>query len=275
MTRRRSSEARPSHTPEARPSESDTPEVPCAAYDVAVLDWGIGGFGFVRAFQSLHPESRLVYFSDSGRTPYGLMPVRELRPRLGEIALWARDHGARHLVVACNAASSALGADAYALPVLGIVEAGVMQVYQSGYQRVAILGGRRTVLSGAYARPLRAHGLEVVQRIAQPLSALVEAGELTGPRVEATLTKITRGLGDVDAVVLACTHYPAIAPAIQAHLPGVGLLDPAVALARSVPPPAARGGASLTCYTTGSPESSRRTAEAAFGLDPGPFFTVL
>ena len=173
-------------------------------------------------------------------------------------------------MVACNAASSALDRD-WAVPVVGIIETGIAQVCRSGHSRVAVWGGRRTILSGAYARPLRSRGIHVVQRVAQPLSALVERGKSSGPQVDAALAKVTRGLGEVSAIVLACTHYAALEPAIRARTPGVALLDPAEALAHVVPGPTGGGPPVLECHTTGPPRSSRRAAQRAFGLDPGRF----
>jgi len=239
--------------------------------DAVVLDWGIGGFGFLWAYQRRHPDARLVYLSDSGTTPYGLLPRAALRHRLREVGAWSAARGARRLVVACNAASSALDDSPLGVPVSGIIEAGVSLVRAGGFSRVGVIGGRRTILSRAYATPLRQLGLDVQQRVAQPLSALVEAGILQGARVDDVLAHVLRGLRSVDALVLACTHYPALAERIQAHLPGVTLLDPAERLARDVPGPRVKSRAQLECYTTGGATRSREAAHMAFGRDPGEF----
>ncbi len=245
-----------------------------SAFDMAVLDWGVGGFGFVWAYRELHPWARLLYLSDSGNTPYGLLTRAALQRRLGEVACWSREMGAPKLIVACNAASSAIAPSPHAVCVQGIIHAGLSRVEAGGFRRVAVIGGRRTILSRAYATPLRRLGLEVRQRVAQPLSALVEQGVLQGPRVDVALTRVLRGLGGVEALVMACTHYPALRSAFAARLPGVSLIDPARALAHRLPAPDRRRTGRLRVCTTGDALRSRDSAGGAFGRDPGEFEVV-
>jgi glutamate racemase len=55
----------------------------------------------------------------------------------------------------------------------------------------------------------------------------------------------------VDTVVLGCTHYPLLAGAIAAELPGVALVDSAAAVAAEVAerfPGAARAGAATHAF---------------------------
>src|SRR5262249_29716764 len=113
------------------------------------------------------------------------------------------------------------------LQATGVIEHGLAMVEKGGYQKVGILGGRRTVLSQSYARPLRRSGCVVRGRVAQPLSALIEQGEIESPAMTDLLRPLVAPLRSMDAVVLACTHYPAVRPQIQALLPGVELVDPA------------------------------------------------
>ena len=84
----------------------------------------------------------------------------------------------------------------------------------------------------------------VIQRVAQPLSARVEAGDLDSPHVRAEVERIVHPLRRADAVLPRCTHYPALMPLFRAELPGVTLLDPAQSLAawvsRSWPMPSGR-----------------------------------
>lgn len=63
-------------------------------------------------------------------------------------------------------------------------------------------------------------------RIAQPISGLIERGITSGPKLEAVLDDILIGREEVDAVLMACTHYPAARAVIQAKLHGVELVDP-------------------------------------------------
>ena len=247
---------------------------------IGILDWGIGGLGFFKALRQRHPDIPVVYWSDAGETPYGKLPPARLAARVREVAGRLAGLGARRVVVACHAASTVL-------PALGVVEtAGVVATRggpvemtgvithalrltrNSRARRVGVIGGRRTIRSGIYRQGLAASGLVVHQRVAQPLSARVEAGDLSSAALEGELTAILRPLRHVDALLLACTHYPALVPRFAAHLPDARLLDPVDELLgwvsrhwRADSPPAPD-----RFLTTGDPKAMRRAAAVAFGV---------
>src|SRR5690606_19551514 len=132
------------------------------------------------------------------------------------------DEGCMEVVVACNAASTVLPdpmlqrrATARGCTVVGVIEPTVAAVQRLGLHEVAVIGGRRTIESRAYAEPLERSGCRVEQRVAQPLSALVERGVTEGPRLHACLAEILDPLGHAEHLVLACTHYVAALPAIR------------------------------------------------------------
>ncbi len=243
-----------------------------------ILDWGIGGVGVLRALRERGVDDDVVYLSDAGVVPYGKQGRAALRTRLAQVAaLFARE-GAADVVVACNAASCALDGDdemfetpSGSVVLHGIVPAAVAAAAASPARRIGVLGGGRTIASGVYQERLPAAGARALRfAVAQPLSAFVEAGRLDGDDVVAAVRAALDALGDVDAVLLACTHYPALAP-VFARLGAAPLLDPAAHVA--VPPRAARArgapGASLRFLTTGDPAAARVSASRAFGVDVG------
>ena len=204
---------------------------------LAVLDYGIGGLDVWRALHNLVPARALIYLSDSGYTPYGKLTADALARRLETLARDLKQRGASALVIACNAASSALppmGDAALCLPTLGIIDAGVAITLSSGCQRIGVIGGGRTIQSGVYQTLLERAGLDVSARVAQPLSICVEAGDVSSPKLQRHLDELLAPLTSCDALLLACTHYPALTPLIAARLPGVKLLDPARELARQI-----------------------------------------
>ncbi|MEM4251558.1 MAG: aspartate/glutamate racemase family protein, partial [Candidatus Bathyarchaeia archaeon] len=114
---------------------------------LAVLDWGIGGMGFYRAIKARFPRTSILYWSDSGATPYGRMSRTELVSRLQVVSGILQQEGASALVVACNAASTVLAEACLSIPHTGIIEHAVSAVKSSGVSSLGIVGGRRTILS--------------------------------------------------------------------------------------------------------------------------------
>ena len=258
---------------------------------LCLLDWGIGGFGVARAIltatatatatAAAHANASGIevgYFSDSGTAPYGTLSAEALRARIELVAHALAARGVRHLVLACNAASTVATNARWPaeLDVTDVISHGVALVKTARVREVGIVGGARTIRSGCHARALRALGIRVRPRIAQPLSAFVERGILHGAEVEAEVARIVAPLrrGGVPALLLACTHYPALAPLFRAALPDTRLLDPADAIAKAVVRitstlPVLRGGSRIVAMTSGSPEAMRAAARRAFAIDPG------
>jgi glutamate racemase len=62
---------------------------------------------------------------------------------------------------------------------------------------------------------------------------LLEEGQFRGPVVDEVVKMYLRGLkGRIDTLILGCTHYPLLKPAISAYLKGVHLVDSAQEVAR-------------------------------------------
>lgn len=243
---------------------------------VGLLDWGIGGLSIYRLLKERRPETPVVYLSDTGAKPYGRMARHELQARLRRVVDELARRGVSHVVIGCNAASTALeDLRRRALPVryvVGVIEPAVRHLARLRPEKAALIGGRRTVLSGVYRRALAAHGITVRGRVAQPLSAHIESGDTGSPALEAECRRILEPLRHASHLLLACTHYPAIAPLLARCLPPeVQLVDPAGALVVEILalpdlPSGAAGSAVDAFVTTGDSEAMRRAAWTAFGV---------
>jgi len=238
---------------------------------LGIVDWGIGGVGLVRALDRLAPELPLLYWADAGVTPYGRTGTAELTSRLTTVIATLAEMGATEVVLACNAASTVVGQlDTAAVPVEGIIAHGVASVPDQITGLVGVVGGRRTIAGGHYRRGLARPDRMVLSRVAQPLSAHIEAGRAGSPEFLADLARILAPLRRANALVLACTHYPAASSWFAAALPQTLLIDPVERLAAAVASrhPHAQGtpGRGPRAYfTTGDPGAMRRGAASAWG----------
>lgn len=191
---------------------------------IGVLDWGVGGLGVVASLRGRGVKDSVVYVSDSGSTPYGRMDREVLSDRVQRVCEWMVKEGCGLVILACNAASTVREhLDVGDVPIVGMIACTADYVERQGYAEVGLLGGRRTVESQAYERALAALGCatKVRARVAQPLSALVEAGVLEGRELEREIEEIVAPLRDVSVLVSGCTHYAAIRPKIEMMLPAL------------------------------------------------------
>ena len=219
--------------------------VPAAELPViGVLDWGIGGLFAVERMLSREPTLDLAFLSDAGNTPYGRQSRVQLRASVRQGIHRLRQMGAGPILVACHSASRVLP-DLDLDDVTGVIQP--RTVPRGG--TILVLGGMRTIRSGVWRAALRHHG-RVVQRIAQPLSAAVEAGRTQHPETRRTLEQILTPVRAANTVVLACTHYVALMPAIRTLMPHARIIDPALEWATTLP--LQGGSGQRVAYTTGS-----------------------
>lgn len=208
---------------------------------VGVFDSGVGGLSILAELHRQAGAESFVYLADQAWAPYGNRTLDEVRARSFAIADHLLARGVKAIVVACNTASAAalheLREVFPAVPFIGM-EPAVKPAAESSRRRVVgVLATRATFQGELYSSVVDRHanGVRVVERAGSGLVELIEAGTLGGGAIEDLLrTHLTPMLDEgIDTLVLGCTHYPFIAPAIRAILgEGVRLIDPAPAVAR-------------------------------------------
>jgi glutamate racemase len=221
---------------------------PRAEQPIAVFDSGVGGLTVLHELLVSLPTEDYLYLGDTARFPYGDRRQRELRAFALEIADHLVGEGAKLLVVACNAASSAalpalanhLAESDRDIDVIGVVApATQLAVAGSHTGRIGLLATPATVASGAYERAVFAADPHVqLESVACPdLASIIEGGFPFDEEVVQTVREYCAPLraADVDTVILGCTHYPLIAPMLQRMLGrGVSLVTSGASVARSV-----------------------------------------
>lgn len=235
---------------------------------LGIIDWGIGGVGVYKLIKKRRPEVSVVYFSDTGATPYGKMSRLELVERLNAVIGFLKAKGVTHLVIGCNAASTAIPSlDPRGLRIEGVIDAAVEMTAWLKPARLGLIGGRRTVLSGVYRNAFAARGIDVEQRIAQPLSGLIESGDVSSDKLRVECRRILSPIRNCSHILLACTHYPAIAGVVKDFVsPKTVLIDPAAELARRTARWKPAAGADDKFYTSGDRGQMIASAGKAFGV---------
>ncbi|MFK0378497.1 glutamate racemase [Pandoraea sp. NPDC090278] len=210
---------------------------------IGVFDSGLGGLSVLQAVRALLPHESLIYVADSRYAPYGERPDAFIQQRSLAIGRWLREHGAKAFVVACNTATAhgvaALRADD-AWPVVG-VEPGIKPAAATSRSGViGVLATAATLRSARFADLLARHTAQGQRFLCQPGHGLVErieAGDVDSPAVMALLDKYIAPMiaEGADTLVLGCTHYPFLIPAIQRHFgTALTLIDTGAAIARQL-----------------------------------------
>jgi len=259
------------------------------ARPIGVFDSGLGGLTVVRELFRTLPAESVLYFGDTARLPYG-SKSRETVTRFSlEIAAFLVRMNIKCLVVACNTASSyALAAVAkrFDIPVIGVIEpAARAAVKISPHGRIGVIGTLGTVGSAAYAHTIEAivPGAAVISRACPLFVPLIEEGwidhAVTRSVAEEYLVELRNG--NVESLILGCTHYPMLTPLIGELMgPGVHLIDSGAEAARSTAAllaergQLASGGARHHFYLSDEPPNFTRIARAFLGRELPPTTSV-
>lgn len=210
---------------------------------IGVFDSGVGGLTVVQELRSLLPAEDVVYFGDTARVPYGNKSIPIIRRFTLEIARFLESMRVKMLVVACNTAT-ALALDYLKrqsdLPIVGVIEPGVRAALNAGKDgRIGVIGTSATIRSDAYQSRLRRFRPQdvILAKSCPLLVPLVEENLLDSPITKMALEMYLSDWREagIDALILACTHYPLLKPLIDEFFQGkVRLIDSARETAREV-----------------------------------------
>ena len=205
---------------------------------IGVFDSGIGGLSVLDALRAELPHEDFVYYSDSGHAPYGERDEAHVIERSAAVAHeLVSQHGVKALVVACNTATAAaikvLRENYPMLPLVGVEPALKPAVAASRTRRIAVLATRGTTVSRKFEalRDLLSAQAEFVVVACDGLAGAIERDDAQTiaalcARYVGKAGKFGTHAGEIDTLVLGCTHYPLVADELRRHTgPTVRFID--------------------------------------------------
>lgn len=257
---------------------------------IGVFDSGIGGLTVVRELVRLMPDENYIYFGDTARAPYGSRPPAQILEFMHQILRFFRERRVKTVVYACNT-MTALGLEQarhyYSFPLVGM-NTGVRAALKATRNKsIGVIATQATIASGKHGKTIKTvdPGATIYPQACPKLVPLIESGRLEGPRLEEALVEYLTPLKEahVDTLILGCTHYPLISPAIARFMgPEVALIDPAseTALdARSLLAKqsgfAAEGAGKIRLCFSADLARAKRFAESILGQVPVEFEQVV
>ena len=254
---------------------------------IGVYDSGFGGLTVLRHLCAALPERDLLYLGDSGRAPYGGRDAHTILDFAEQSVERLFEEGCRLVVVACNTVScvalrhlqARYCGPASPRRILGVAIPGAEAAVAASAGQIGLIATRRTVESGTYVAEIRKLGPHrVTQRAAPLLVPLVEEGWEDTDMAREAVRRYLADLPGIDTLLLGCTHYPLLLPAIREALPaGVTALDPGPYVAERLVAWLGRhpgfddpGTGALRVLCTGDPGAFARLGERFLGAPLPP-----
>src|ERR1700742_4367730 len=213
---------------------------------IGIFDSGIGGLTVMRALMARLPNEEFIYLGDTARLPYGTKSGDTVTRYAVQAAGALMKRKVKMLVVACNTASAvalpALEEMFAPVPVVVVIVPGAEAAIAAAPDGpIAIIATEGTVKGGAYVRAIEAHGrsIPVIQQACSLFVSIAEEGLVEGDIAEAIarryLEPVLAAVPRPKALVLGCTHFPALRKTIaKVAGPDIQLVDSAETTATAV-----------------------------------------
>ncbi|NNC83314.1 MAG: glutamate racemase [Flavobacteriales bacterium] len=210
-------------------------EIDATQGPIGVFDSGYGGLTVFREIKDALPEYDYLYLGDNARTPYGTRSQETVYDFTLQGVEYLFSKGCSLIILACNTASATAlrtiqqsdlhrwGEDKRVLGVIRPTTERLSELTRSGHLGLfateATVQSRSYIIEGAnYAPEVTIH-----QQACPMWVPIIENDEQESQAADYFTAKYVNALlkqhQDIDAVLLACTHYPILAEKIRSHLP--------------------------------------------------------
>ncbi len=195
---------------------------------IGFFDSGLGGLVALKAVARALPDYDYEFYGDTANLPYGDKSEEEIfeLTKAGIVHLFSRD--CLLVIIACNTASAetlrrlqdGFLKDKYPdHRVLGVIIPTLEELVTLGLKHALLVATTRTIASGKYERELAklTDAPLITARATPELVPLIELGEAEAAL--GSLIATIKGVGEVDGVILGCTHYSVLKDKLRAGFP--------------------------------------------------------
>ncbi|OGT35529.1 MAG: glutamate racemase [Gammaproteobacteria bacterium RIFCSPHIGHO2_12_FULL_37_14] len=211
---------------------------------IGIFDSGIGGLTVAHALVKQLSKENIIYFGDTAHLPYGDKSTAAIQAYSVKIAHLLLEQECKLILIACNSASSAayelvkeyVGSKAIVLNVIDPVVATLKENYAG--KQIGLIGTRQTVASNIFKKKIADLnvGINLFANETNLLASAIE--EFGNHSIIDELLKIYLAhpnLQQIDALILACTHYPIIKERISNYFKNsTEIIDPSTIVAKAV-----------------------------------------
>lgn len=193
---------------------------------IGIFDSGIGGLTVAKSLVNALPKENIIYFGDTAHMPYGDKSTAAIQAYAVKIAHMLLQQECKLILIACNSASAAaydlvkeyIGSKAIVMNVIDPMVKHLQEKYTA--KSIGLIGTRQTVNSHIYKKKVDDLNLNI-HLSSHATNLLASAIEEFGNHsvIDALLLVYLSQpeLQNIDALVLACTHYPVIKEKILNH----------------------------------------------------------
>lgn len=171
---------------------------------IGMFDSGIGGLNVLKEFINRYPNNEYYYYGDTKNVPYGDKDKDILLELSTKIIRFFESKKVDLIIIACGTISSNCYLDLKKITnikIIDIITPTIDFVKTLDFEKIAVLGTKRTIESHIFKKRLKKDILEVAPIEFVPM---IENSDIDFNIVK----KYTDSLNNPDVLILGCTHYP-------------------------------------------------------------------
>lgn len=191
---------------------------------IGIFDSGIGGLTVAKAIADALPNERLIYFGDTAHLPYGDKSKDSIKMYSKKITEYLLKKECKAIIIACNTASAYAYSDLKRLfpkvPIINVIDPTVDYCTSNPKNKsIGVIATKGTIKSRIYPRKIKKKNksIEVHQSATPLLAPMIEEGFFNNNISQTIINSYlsTKHFKNIDALILACTHYPLIKKEVE------------------------------------------------------------
>ena len=192
---------------------------------IGIFDSGVGGLTVYKEIRLKLPNENVIYLGDTKNFPYGNKPKEEIVKYAIQNVEILLQRNVKVIVVACGTATSQaidILKEKFEIPIIGIIEPTVEYIKKQKYKEIGVIATEGTIRSGAWENRLRQEipDIKVVNKACSMLATIAERGEAKSKQGRKVIKEYMRPFkeGNINKIILGCTHYPIYEEIIKEEL---------------------------------------------------------
>jgi glutamate racemase len=186
---------------------------------IGIFDSGIGGLTIAYTLKKKLPNESFIYFGDTKHLPYGDKSEKAIKQYSLSIAFFLKSKKCKAIIIACNSASSVaykhIKRHIKDIPIYNVIDPVIDGLkHQDDIKKIGVIGTKATIKSKVYEEKINHlyKSIKVVSLETPLLAPIIEEGffnhDISSSIIKNYLN--TKSLKNINALILACTHYPLI-----------------------------------------------------------------
>lgn len=192
---------------------------------MGMFDSGVGGLTVLKEVMAELPTEDVVYLGDNKRFPYGTKSKETIIQCTKDAIEFLITKNVKIIVIACGTATSQALEEVqkiYNIPIIGIINPTVQYLTEEkDMKRIGVIATTGTIHSQSWERNLLKEmpTAEIISKACPLLAPMAEEGWIDNEVAKLTVKEYLKDMGELDSLILGCTHYPLFTKLIENELP--------------------------------------------------------